>query len=59
MTSQKIRLVLPRSKIPVGSNCARSTTINTPFPTTSLEHEGDEEGEHDSIERERLYKSDA
>src|SRR5215210_3642427 len=29
-TVQKIRLVLPRSKIPVGSSCA--STISTPFP---------------------------
>src|SRR5215213_4620985 len=55
MTSQKIRLVLPRSKIPVGSICARSTTISTlSCAPTSLEHEGDEEGEDYPVERERL-----
>src|SRR5918998_143033 len=53
-TVQKIRLVLPRSKIPVGSSCA--STIATPFPAL-LEHEGDEQGEHDAVERERLHET--
>src|SRR5918994_3207456 len=56
MTSQKIRLVLPRSKIPVGSSCASTIAMGTPFPVL-LEHEGDEQGEHDAVERERLHEA--
>src|SRR5215218_8170429 len=60
MTSQKIRLVLPRSKMPVGSNCANNTGISTlSLAPTCLKHEGDEEGEHDAVERERLDQSNA
>src|SRR5215218_11098689 len=59
MTSQKIRLVLPRSKIPVGSNCATSIVISVSRVLARLEHEGDEEGEHYSVERERLDEPDA
>src|SRR5215212_6198152 len=58
MTSQKIKLVLPRSKIPVGSNFANSTAISTLSCTPKpLEHEGDEKGEHDAVECERLDES--
>src|SRR5215212_2718410 len=54
MTSQKIRLVLPRSKIPVGSTCAMSIVMSASRVLARLEHEGDEEGEHDPVEGERL-----
>src|SRR5215212_9237724 len=56
MTSQKIKLVLPRSKIPVGSSCASTIAMGTPFPAL-LEHEGDEQGEYDAVERERLHET--
>src|SRR5215203_452143 len=56
MTSQKIRLVLPRSKIPVGSSCASAIAMDTPFPAL-LEHEGYEQGEHDAVERKRLHET--
>src|SRR5215212_4129751 len=56
MTSQKIKLVLPRSKIPVGSSCASTIAMDTPFPAL-LEHEGYEKGEHYTVERKRLHKT--
>src|SRR5918995_4874681 len=48
MTSQKIRLVFGRSNMPVGS-------MRSPL----LENEGDEKGEDQSVEGERLDEADA
>src|SRR5215204_2793544 len=60
MISQKIKLVLPRSNMPVGSNCARSIAIGAlSRARPCLEHEGYEEGEHDTVQRERLDEADA